>query len=346
MDLVTLLTPADCRDVLGGDPVVEVRVPAVADLGEGRALLAVDARLSPVDQDWENIGGAMAADLPNPNSLLLATVDLARGKVTELRVLRRGQAEPRRGFSDPCLFVDGAVVGILHARSTGTGFFGSVGWRGDDYDPQALHIDCSISVDGGATFTHQPITGQLMPPGVAWLGAFVTSGHGVICPRTGAWLAPLVVRTPAGQSLAIIRSEDQGRTWASGELLGTDMDETAFVFDGNILSVSSRGAGAYRSGALGRWEAISLNGGGTWAGPVRWVADPPVAACNACLVATPRGTAFLYPGAGREGGYLAWGGLTRRITTGHYGYCDALWTGEDLAVFYEHEGTIRLLRVG
>lgn len=53
--------------------VVEVRVPALgvfpSDTGEAELLLAFDSRLTPIGDDWKTMGGAMAADLPNPNSL-------------------------------------------------------------------------------------------------------------------------------------------------------------------------------------------------------------------------------------------------------------------------------------
>ena len=340
----TLLTPEQCSDALGGEPVVEVRVPAVTRRCDGRVLLAVDARLAPVDDDWATIGGAMAADLPNPNSLLLAEVDVDTRAVVDLRVVRRGQTHPRRGFSDPCIFAEGDRVCLVYARSNGTGFFGSAGWQGDDEDPGALHIDCSLSFDGGRSFTHHPITSMCIPDAATWLGSFVTSGHGVVFPATGQWLAPMVVRTGSGQQLAVIASADYGETWQVGETIGTDMDETALVIDGEVLRASSRSANAYRSGALGRWETQSFNGGRTWVHQPQWVPDPPAAACNACLVDTPQGVAFIYPGQGRQGGFVHRGGVSTRITTGHYGYCDAVVTGDEVDVFFEHEGAISHLR--
>ena len=327
-----LLHPRDVDKLVPG--VVELRAPAIAQVG-GEILVACDARTAPVHADWEAIGGAMAADLPNPNSLVMI-----RNGVVE--VLRRGAVRPQTGFSDPSLISDGETAVLFHARSADVGFFGSRPWRGDDAR-DTLHVDIGRSADGGLTWEFSTITGAVAGE---YSGVFATSGHGLVVGST--WLQPAVMRLADGRTRhATWRSEDAGKTWSAGAACGYDCDESAIAYIGGRLVMSARSTAAFRSGALGRWWSVSEDLGLTWEQP-HWSSEIPAAACNASLVDTPHGLACIYAEAGRIGGRIMlldhtnqWREWAKLGTGRAFGYADALWAGDELVVVYESDGALR-----
>lgn len=326
-----LLDPRDVDTLVPG--VVEVRAPAITQVG-GRILVACDARTTPVHTDWERIGGAMAADLPNPNSLLL----LRDG---EPEVLRRGVLEPQTGFSDPSFVSDGERVVLFHARSADVGFFGSVPWR-DDAARDTLHVELGVSDDFGATWEFSTITGDVA---VEYAGVFATSGHGIVV--DDVWLQPAVARCADGSTRHVTwRSTDRGRSWCPGQPCGSDCDESAIETVGESLVMSARSTTAYRSGRLGRWWSTSRDLGRSWE-PVRWASIPAAAACNATLVHAPCGLLLVYAAQGRIGGRIAvhrrggWQEFAELGPDEPFGYADALWHGEHLHIVYESAGSLR-----
>lgn len=335
--------------------VVEVRVPALgvfslsdtADL-----LLAFDSRLEPVDSGWEAVGGAMAADLPNPNSL-----GLVRGSVTETgisfqspQLWREGSVDPKEGFSDPCILTSGDTVVVVHARSADVGFFGSNGYS-EVSARDTLFISVARSTDRGVTWTYSDTTSTVYGD---FAGIFATSGHGVVLdfPHGQTWVVPLVARNFDGTTTHLtMRSADAGLTWITGEPAGTDMDETAYgTLDGKLV-LSARRTSAYKSGLLGRFVAYSEDAGLTWSTP-EWDDSLPVAACNAVLINTPLGLVFAYPGDGRQVGSIA---IKRSIedpfeklgnfTDGPCGYVEGAWVNGKLLLCYEVPEGIRACMV-
>ncbi|MCS4535370.1 sialidase family protein [Corynebacterium sp. HS2168-gen11] len=316
----------------------EVRVPALAHVGRGELLLFLDVRSTAMRENWEATGGAMAEDLPNPNSLLLlrGTVDGFSG----LEVFRQGQVDPQTGYSDPCVIAAEQHVMVAYARSYEVGFFGSQPCTGET-DAHSLHVEITHSYDGGRTWdTAKDITQALAGDRA---GIFVTSGHGVRIDQT--WALPVVGRTIAGETLHFTaRSEDEGQSWHPGAPIGTDMDETAYGASAGRLYLSGRKTSAYATQELGRWWAISDDAGATWQ-DLKFHAEPPVAAANAALVETPLGLVLCYPGAGRQGGHIAlrrnnaWSHLAT-FTTGACGYVEALLVEDRLVVIYESLGEI------
>ncbi|MDO5099675.1 MAG: sialidase family protein [Corynebacterium sp.] len=346
-DLV--LSPSALQHLVPG--ALEVRVPAIARVGVTEILLACDVRLAPVDEDWATIGGAMAADLPNPNSLLLLRghIDPATpGGLTweEPTVLRRGQIEPRCGFSDPAIIASDNRVVIAHARSADVGFFGSGRWCDDSAGNDArgvLHVDIARSADAGNSWSMSTITGDVAPE---FSGAFVTSGHGVIA-ENGDWIFPMVGRNRDGTtSFAAIISRDAGENWEAGQPIGTDMDETALANSGARLLLSGRSTSAYASGNLGRWQAESTDFGRSWRN-LAWDPTLPAAACNAALVELNETIALCYAGADRIGGHIAalvddtWRTVAT-ITDEPFGYSDAVLIDDHLVVVYEQSGSLRV----
>lgn len=331
-----LISPKTVRHLF--PQAAEVRVPALAHVGRGELLLFLDVRSTAMRENWEATGGAMAEDLPNPNSLILL-----RGTVDGFQppeVFRQGQFDPQTGYSDPCVIADGQHVMVAYARSYEVGFFGSQPCTGPA-DTQSLHVEITHSYDGGRTWdAAQDITQALAGDRA---GIFVTSGHGVRINQT--WALPVVGRTVAGQTLHFTaRSEDDGQSWHPGAPIGTDIDETAYGTTTDRLYLSGRKTSAYASQELGRWWATSMDAGATWQ-DLEFQQEPPAAAANAALVDTPLGLVLCYPGDGRQGGHIAlrrnnaWSHLAT-FTTGACGYVEALLVEDRLVLVYESLGEI------
>lgn len=332
--------------------VVEVRVPALgvfpSDTGEAELLLAFDSRLTPIGDDWKTMGGAMAADLPNPNSLGLVRGLLQKDSLSfnQPFLWRSGSKQPKEGFSDPCILTSGDTVVVVHARSADVGFFGSAGYR-DSQQRDTLFISVARSTDRGKTWTYSDATASVYG---SFAGIFATSGHGVVIdyPHGQTFVVPLVARCFDGTTKHLtMRSADKGLTWVAGEPVGTDMDETAYgLLDGKLV-LSARRTSAYKTGELGRFTAVSEDAGLTWSDP-QWDTSLPVAACNAALISTPQGLVFAYCGAGRKTGHLA---LKRSLNTefvylgeftnGPCGYVEGAYVGDKIVLCYEVPEGIR-----
>lgn len=327
---------------------IETRVPALATFADGSLLVAFDARLDAKNTDWEMVGGAMAADLPNPNSLGLVEGILGQNNLVfnSPKLWKTGTELPLTGYSDPCILSYEDRVVVVHARSREVGFFGSAGYPAPT-GSNTLYIEVAVSDDRGKTWTYADATASVYGD---FAGIFATSGHGVVIPYEygQTWVVPLVARRFDGTTTHLtMRSADRGLTWVTGLPVGEDMDETAYgLLDGKLV-LSARRTSAFKTGALGRFTAISDDGGLTWSEPV-WDESLPAAACNAALVTTNQGLVFAYSGAGRQGGYLAvkssigapWQELGC-FTTGPCGYVEAAWLGGKLLLLYEVPAGIR-----
>lgn len=357
---VNVVTVEQMRRLL--PTTMEVRVPALAQIIEKRdpdtdsetatqLVLVFDARQEPIDSDWESTGGAMAADLPNPNSLGLVAGTLTANELNfeAPQLWREGQIKPKTGFSDPCIIATEEVIVVVHARSAEVGFFGSAGKEAAQ--TQLLHIDVARSFDAGKTWEYHTVTEQVYGE---FAGIFATSGHGVAVdfPHGQTLVVPLVCRRADGVTQHMtMRSADRGLTWVTGQPVGEDMDETAYGMLAGKLVLSARRTSAYKSGQLGRFLAVSEDAGLTWSAPV-WDDSLPAAACNAALISTSQGLVFAFPGEGREKGYLAikrsltqeWE-LLGQFTEGPCGYVEGIWTGDELVLAYEVPTGIEARRV-
>ncbi|MCS4484312.1 glycoside hydrolase [Gleimia sp. 6138-11-ORH1] len=346
LDSQEVVTVTQMRRLLPN--ALETRVPALTAFADGNLLVAFDTRLAPTDSDWEAVGGAMAADLPNPNSL-----GLVRGSVkgNELvfsapKIWKQGSTQPKTGFSDPCILSAGNRVVVVYAKSTDVGFAGSRGYRGQEAR-NTLFIEVAVSDDRGETWSYADTSATVYGD---YAGVFATSGHGVVISYEfgDTWVVPLVARRFDGSTTHLtMRSADRGLSWVVGEPTGADMDETAYgLLDGKLV-LSARRTSAFKSGELGRYTAVSEDGGLTWSVP-QWDDSLPAAACNASLLSVDRGLLFAYSGAGRKGGFLA---LKSKLsapweeigcfTTGPCGYVETAWVAGKLLVLYEVPTGIR-----
>ena len=194
------------------------RIPALAVTASGRVLAVWDVRA-----DWR--------DLPGDFDLALRHSDDHGRTWSAPRALRRH--EPGHGFGDASLLADPATGRVFcwHAGSRGRSFFSA------DAGPagEGLELWLSASDDDGVTWTHHDLTAALKPAGVT--GMFASSGTGTVT-AAGRLLQPFVLRTADGAHwAAAASSDDGGATWALGERVGPDCDETKLLGlpDGRVL---------------------------------------------------------------------------------------------------------------
>ncbi len=240
------LKPVDL-DVRGvGYPVY--RIPALTRTNAGTLIAAYDGR--PTDADV-------------PSNIALVVRRSADGGATwsERQVVRY---EPGvRGYGDPSLLVDRTTgrIFLFHVASVNQGFARSAVGNDED-DPNVLQMDYSYSDDDGRSWRHERITREAKNP--AWGGLFASSGEGIQI-RRGAYAARLLqqyaIRHEGGIWAASLYSDDHGKTWRFGTLVGPGMDEnkTVELSDGTIL-LNSRAPGGFRK------VARSTDGGITYTG--------------------------------------------------------------------------------
>ena len=240
-----LVVDLDVRDE--GYPVY--RIPALTRTNAGTLLAAYDGR--PTD-----------GDVPSNIALVLRrSADL--GATWSERQVVRGESG-RRGYGDPSLLVDRITgrIFLFHVASVNQGFFGSAIGNDED-DPDVLQMDYSYSDDDGRTWRHERVTGEAKP--AAWGGVFASSGEGIQLRRgrfAGRLLQQYAVRYQNGTWAASLFSDDHGRTWRFGQLVGPGLDEnkTVELIDGTIL-LNSRAPGGVRK------VAWSTDGGVSYSAP-------------------------------------------------------------------------------
>ena len=238
------LTPVDL-DVRGRGYAV-YRIPALTRTNVGTLIAAYDGR--PGD-----------ADVPSNIALIVRRSPDQGATWHDRQVVRY---EPGvGGYGDPSLLVDRTTgrIFLFHVASMHTGFVRSATGN-DEADPNVLQMDYSYSDDDGRTWRHERITKEAKDP--AWGGLFASSGEGIQIRRgryAGRLLQQYVIRHQAGTWAASLYSDDHGRTWRFGALVGPGMDEnkTVELADGRIL-LNSRAPGGYRK------VATSHDGGVTY----------------------------------------------------------------------------------
>lgn len=235
------------------------------------ALALVDDTLVAV---WD--GRPTGGDAPAPNSVLVRrSTDLGL-TWDAARVVAPGSTDPLAGRSDPSLLVteDGQLL-CFHVFSKDRGFFDAAAGT-DDEDRAVLSVELSTSRDAGQTWHHRLVTSEVVPPHT--VGAFAVSGSGLRT-RSGRLVQQFLGRLADGRTQAWSAwSDDHGRTWQHGWLVGETIDENKVVeVSGGRLLLNARD----RAGGC-RWQASSDDGGLSWQGlaPVPGLPDP---SCNGDL---------------------------------------------------------------
>jgi sialidase-1 len=232
-----------------GAGAAQYRIPALTVTTRGTVLAAFDARPS-------------MADLPSHIQVVLRR-STDGGMSFGPRIVVRADTAPC-GFGDPSFVVDRKTgrIFVFYAASERKGFADSHIGVNDD-DPDILQADYSYSDDDGRTWRHRRITSAIKD--TAWGGLFASSGQGIQI-RHGRYAGRLVqqytVRYRGANWAASAWSDDDGRSWRMGHLVGPGADENKSVelADGRLmLNVRAR---PYRK------VAWSTDGGATWS-PLR-----------------------------------------------------------------------------
>lgn len=308
---------------LPGSPGGDLRVPSLLALDDGTLLLVHDHRPPVPGPGWQQDGGALPGDLPNPNSLWLRRSTDAGASWSAPQPLVPDPGCPLvRGLSDPSLLLaaDGTVH-LLAAAATDVGLFGAhpptrPAAPGQPAESGTLRLLHARSQDGGRTWAWQDLSDLLRPSAQdpAGLVAFPVSGHGATLgagPWPGLLVQPLVAVGPPRpdgsrpvQARSLL-SDDAGASWylgqpvpppsqaATASLAGaaatTGVDEWALAPapDGSLLLCA-------RDGGYGgtRLTSRSHDGGRSWSVP-QPRPDLPDPGCNGALLALPGTRALL-----------------------------------------------------
>lgn len=243
----------------GENGVNTYRIPALIETAKGVLIAVVDAR-----HDSNR-------DLPGHISLVMRR-SFNHGKDWE--PARTIQEVKEGGVGDASLLLDrsnGRIWCFFTYAPPGIGFFSAK--PGTLTGPETIEVHAMHSDDDGASWSEAvDLTPQLKDR--AWHAVFATSGTDIQT-STGRLLLPLVVRDEKG----IIHScnaysDDDGKTWKRGALIGegTDENHSVELKDGVILQNMRNGKS--------RSIAFSHDGGVTF-GPVTHDAALIDPSCNA-----------------------------------------------------------------
>ena len=136
-----------------------------------------------------------------------------------------------QGCGDPSLLTDRST-GQVHLFCTFShgqvSFQDSEPGSADATDSRTLHVRHMTSDDDGRTWSKPTdLNEQVKDP--AWSGIFASSGHGVQT-SGGRLLQPAVVRDADGKHHSVnLYSDDHGKTWHHGKVLGAGTDENKAV---------------------------------------------------------------------------------------------------------------------
>ncbi|MEU2084352.1 sialidase family protein [Streptomyces albus] len=207
-----------------GQGYPEYRIPALTTTEDGTLIAAYDARPT-------------LADLPGHIAIVVRRSTDGGATWGPQQVVRSDPAP--KGYGDPSLLTDRTTgrVFLFHAASVNQGFAGSATGN-DESDPDVLQTDLSYSDDGGVTWRHRRITAMVKDP--TWAGTFAASGQGIQLrhgAHRGRLIQQYVVRKDGQNYAASVHSDDHGRTWRTGELVGpgTDENKTVELSDGTVM---------------------------------------------------------------------------------------------------------------
>ena len=261
----------------GQNGVHTYRIPALVETLKGTLIAVADAR-----QDSSH-------DLPGRISLVMRrSFDEGKtwGPIHTILAVRAG------GVGDASLLLDhsnGRIWCFHNYGPPGIGFWQSK--PGTTTGPTTFQVHAMYSDDDGATWSEPvDITPQIKDP--AWQAMFATSGTDIQL-NNGRLLVPLVVRDAKGIiHSADAYSDDHGKTWKAGALIGAGTDEshTIELNDGTVMQ-------NMRDGAT-REIALSKDGGATF-GPTTHNAALIDPSCNAGITRYDSGNvhAFVFTNA-------------------------------------------------
>lgn len=243
----------------GDNGIHTYRIPALVETERGVILAVADARR---DSD---------RDLPGHISVVMRR-SFNHGKDWEKA--RTIQEVKEGGVGDASLLLDrsnGRVWCFFNYGPPGIGFQSAK--PGARTGPTTLQLHAIHSDDDGATWS-EPIdlTPQVKDP--AWQAMFATSGTDIQT-STGRFLVPLVVRDAKGViHSANAYSDDHGKTWKTGGLIGSGTDESHNAeLEGGVILQNMRN---------GKTRAIARShDGGVTFGPVTHNAALIDPSCNA-----------------------------------------------------------------
>lgn len=327
--------------ILAPTQSLDHRIPALAKLND-EVFLFADARPQPDENlDWQRIGGAMAADLPNPNYLVYLRFNLAT----------RAWGKPVRLAGTPAACGDAATVvtrlsnkaqekaqpkeflTLCYAASNTVGYFGS------DYAGDRLECWVAFGEDPHA-LQHRRI--DEIYEQLHCDAAFATSGSAVAYqhPEFEEELAvfPFVIRTGENTHIRLVfflRGEIVQMSEPIADNSLGSADETALVIDGEDIVLSIRRQ--HEGGRVwGRWNPRGISKLSLDMAP-----DP---GCNACLIALDNEVGIIHPhnAHARDNGVL-WAKNKQRVlhrfSAGEFGYSDSIRIDEHtLLVVFERGG--------
>ncbi|MGJ9505430.1 hypothetical protein [Actinotignum sp. GS-2025c] len=332
----------------------DFRIPAVLHR-DNQLTVFFDERPHPSgDFDWENLGGAMAADLPNPNRICYITAKLpAPG--TPLRAQDLEFSTPLPVPGTPAVCGDPCVAGAPVASATGADAAAptaagndagitlayaaseEIGYFGSRFDGPRLEawIAWGASLD---SLSHTRVDDELYSE-LRCDGLFATSGSTPLLGDTA--LLPYVTNR-GGEAVIYVVHVRAGKIVAISEPIrpvGTPgLDETTLEVSGGevIANIRLQGCG-------GRVVARSSDGL-SWSEPQPLNFPDP--GCNAKLITCGDGTVLIHPHSdtARENGAIIddAGRLLRSLGPGEFGYSDAVWLADNLAVVFERENSLYL----
>ncbi|MDE1565206.1 MAG: sialidase family protein [Actinotignum sanguinis] len=332
----------------------DFRIPAVLHR-DNQLTVFFDERPHPSgDFDWENLGGAMAADLPNPNRICYITAKLpAPG--TPLRAQDLEFSAPLPVPGTPAVCGDPCVAGAPVASATGADAAAptaagndagitlayaaseEIGYFGSRFDGPRLEawIAWGTSLD---SLSHTRVDDELYSE-LRCDGLFATSGSTPLLGDTA--LLPYVTNR-GGEAVIYVVHVRAGKIVAISEPIrpvGTPgLDETTLEVCGGevIANIRLQGCG-------GRVVARSSDGL-SWSEPQPLNFPDP--GCNAKLITCGDGTVLIHPHSdtARENGAIIddAGRLLRSLGPGEFGYSDAVWLADNLAVVFERENSLYL----
>ncbi|EPD27774.1 sialidase family protein [Actinotignum schaalii] len=332
----------------------DFRIPAVLHR-DNQLTVFFDERPHPSgDFDWENLGGAMAADLPNPNRICYITAKLpAPG--TPLRAQDLEFSAPLPVPGTPAVCGDPCVAGAPVASATGADAAAptaagndagitlayaaseEIGYFGSRFDGPRLEawIAWGTSLD---SLSHTRVDDELYSE-LRCDGLFATSGSTPLLGDTA--LLPYVTNR-GGEAVIYVVHVRAGKIVAVSEPIrpvGTPgLDETTLEVCGGevIANIRLQGRG-------GRVVARSSDGL-SWSEPQPLNFPDP--GCNAKLITCGDSTVLIHPHSdtARENGAIIddAGRLLRSLGPGEFGYSDAVWLADNLAVVFERENSLYL----
>lgn len=325
------LTAQEYEWLIRADDDYDYRIPSVLAIPEGFVCTFERRPRMPAQVGWEKVGGAMPADLPNPNQIMAVTS--SDGRLWSEPKLVPGMPPVS---SDCSIVYDGTGITAAYMTSQNVGYFGS-SFAGEHlriffaYGRDIWHMEhreCDELYD------------ILQADAI-----FATSGSAACFQDMAAF--PLVLRPRAGGAEVVIAYVRHGKLAGVSEPVRAQelLDETAIVNTGSGLLLSCR-----LQGKGGRLSFFSEDG--KHFEPVDAFAHlhPPTsldAGCNAALKIIAGELVLSHPRCKqRRDGVIetADGTIRAHYDSGEFSYSDIAAGDTWLLAAYERENGIRLMR--